>query len=78
LKEALGSVLTILTTALQITPILFVAMVPHSEDHLNHLITEATSKAGGAIFLLIVMLSIGYAIFVAVMNLIHPGWMNES
>ena len=89
--------LTILTTAMQLAPLLFVWMVPHSLEDLSQMrsttITRTdsskemdisktndgnSSKLGGAVFLIIVSLSILYAIFVGIMNVSHSGWMGES
>ena len=89
--------LTILTTAMQLAPLLFVWMIPHSLEDLSQVRSAATtstaspqdldvtkteagnsSKFGGAMFLIIVSLSILYAIFVGIMNVSHPGWMGES
>ena len=77
--------LTILTTTLQVIPILFVWMIPSSADELIRMNNESRghddgnrSRLGGAIYVTVVFLSICYAIFISVMNIFHPGWMGES
>ena len=116
--------LTILTTIIQMTPLLFIWMVPHSIDDLSKMksnradaygkapLTSSSSSltttmasngnmgrddssssssdvvvshndlnssnVGGTIFLSIVTLSIICAIYIDIMNVVHPGWMGES
>jgi hypothetical protein len=72
--------LTYLTTALQVSGILFVFLLPEYKEDLERLKTAkaGTSKIGGVIFLTITLSSIAYAISVGVLNIIAPGWMGES
>jgi hypothetical protein len=72
--------LTYLTTALQVSGVLFVFLLPEYKEDLERLKTAraGTSKIGGVIFLTITFSSIAYAISVGVMNIIAPGWMGES
>lgn len=70
--------LSILTTALQTLPVLFVGLVPHGVEELDQLKSSRGSNAnrsrvGGSIFMATVMLSLFYAIFVSVMNVFRPG-----
>jgi hypothetical protein len=80
-NELTGMVnLTVLTTALQVSGILFVGLLPKTKEDLFALKEKGfgSSKIGGIIFLAITFLSIFYAVFVGVMNVIAPGWMGES
>jgi predicted MFS family arabinose efflux permease len=76
--------LTVLTTALQVTPLLFVGFMPHSIEDLNRLKSgndgafPASSIVGGTVYLSLVMLSVLVAVFIGIMNVIRPGWMGES
>jgi hypothetical protein len=76
--------LTLLTAGLQVIPIFFVGFVPHSVADLKRLqrtdesSTESLSWLGGAVYLTIVFVSILFAIFVGIMNVVRPGWMGES
>ena len=72
--------LTLLTTAMQVFGIVFVGCLPATKEALFRLKDTVTNfdSVFGAIFLIVTFLSIGYAIFVGVMNIISPGWMGES
>jgi hypothetical protein len=79
--------LTVLTTALQVTPLLFVGFMPHSVDDLNRLksggndgssSSASSSIVGGTVYLSLVLLSVLVAVFIGIMNVIRPGWMGES
>jgi hypothetical protein len=73
--------LTILTTLLQVTPLLFVGFMPHSVDDLNRLKmggASSSSVLGGSVFLSLTFFSVLFAIFIGIMNVIRPGWMGES
>ena len=70
--------LTILTTALQVSGILFVGLLPRTKEDLAKMSHQGVSKTGGIIFLVITFLSIFYAINVGVLNIVAPGWMGES
>mmetsp|Transcript_18627 Transcript_18627/g.25850 ORF Transcript_18627/g.25850 Transcript_18627/m.25850 type:complete len:301 (+) Transcript_18627:1-903(+) len=71
--------LTLLTTALQVSAILFVGLLPHTKEGLAEL-GRASSKSsiGGFIFLAITLLSISYAVMVGILNIVNPGWAGES
>jgi len=72
--------LTVLTTALQVSGVLFVGLLPKTKEDLVRLHTDGLSgsRIGGFIFLSITLLSVLYAIVVGVMNILAPGWMGES
>mmetsp|Transcript_29927 Transcript_29927/g.39932 ORF Transcript_29927/g.39932 Transcript_29927/m.39932 type:complete len:416 (-) Transcript_29927:691-1938(-) len=72
--------LTILTTALQVSGIIFVQFLPNRKEDLDTIKEKPDSNSvlGGFIFLSVTFLSIIYSVFVGVMNIIHPGWSGES
>mmetsp|Transcript_20105 Transcript_20105/g.30230 ORF Transcript_20105/g.30230 Transcript_20105/m.30230 type:complete len:551 (-) Transcript_20105:4577-6229(-) len=71
--------LTLLTTVLQLSGILFVGLLPRTKDDLAKLGDDsARSSTGGAIFLIITFCSIIYALVVAALNIVAPGWSGES
>jgi len=73
--------LTFLTTAIQVTPLLLVKLVPHSVSDMKQLKTgglPSSSTLGGSVYLLCVFLSIIFALFIGIMNVVSPGWMGES
>jgi hypothetical protein len=72
--------LTYLTTALQVSAVLFVGLLPQYKEDLVALRESriGTSSVGGFIFLLVTFGSIAYAVGVGVMNIAAPGWMGES
>jgi BT1 family len=72
--------LTYLTTAMQVSGILFVGLLPRTKEELFELKEKAigSSSIGGFFFLAITFLSIMYATFVGVMNIVNPGWSGES
>jgi len=71
--------LTILTTILQTSGVLFVGWLPRTKEDLAKLDhEESSSPLGGTIFLSITFLSVAYALLVGIMNIVHPGWMGES
>jgi len=73
--------LTFLTTAIQVTPLLLVRLVPHSVSDLEQLKTgglQSSSTLGGSVYLVCVFLSIIFALFIAIMNVVSPGWIGES
>jgi hypothetical protein len=72
--------LTVLTTAMQVSGILFVGLLPKTKEDLFELKNKGfgSSRVGGVIFLGITICSILYAIIVGLMNIIAPGWMGES
>lgn len=79
-KELQGMIkLTLLTTAIQVSGVLFVGLLPEFKEDLERLKSvEGASRVGGIIFLLITFGSIAYAISVGILNIIAPGWMGES
>jgi BT1 family len=71
--------LTVLTTALQVSGILFVGWLPRTKEDLVKLHhASSVSKIGGFIFLSITFLSIIYSMTVGVLNILMPGWSGES
>lgn len=70
--------LTILTTALQLSGICFVFLLPRTKEELVALGSSVKSRTGGVIFLVITFCSILYALVVGLMNILLPGWMGES
>eukprot|EP00934_Nitzschia_sp_Nitz4_P007866 Nitzschia sp. Nitz4//scaffold39_size137210//100059//103271//NITZ4_003214-RA/size137210-augustus-gene-0.194-mRNA-1//-1//CDS//3329550428//7856//frame0 len=72
--------LTYLTTALQVSGILFVGLLPKTKEDLFELKDKehGSSVVGGTVFLSITFLSVLYAIFVGLMNIVRPGWSGES
>jgi hypothetical protein len=72
--------LTVLTTVMQVSGILFVGLLPKTKEDLFELKNKGfgSSRIGGIIFLGITISSILYAIVVGLMNIIAPGWMGES
>ena len=68
--------LSILTTALQVTPVLFLCWMPHDRETLYALSRKAGSghAAGGALFLTILGASMSWTMAVAVLNIMSPGW----
>ena len=65
---------------MQVAGVLFVKLLPRTKEELFDLKHKdfGSSKTGGTIFLIITFMSILYAIFVGVMNVVAPGWMGES
>ena len=72
--------LTLLTTALQTSGLLFVRMLPNTKEDLAklHVDRYSGSKVGGFIFLSVTFLSVIYAITISVLNIVAPGWAGES
>jgi hypothetical protein len=71
--------LTYLTTAIQVSAILFVGWLPHYKEDLVALKSDDNkSTIGGGIFLAITFLTIVYAVGVGALNIVAPGWMGES
>lgn len=72
--------LTYLTTAMQVAGVLFVGLLPRTKEELFALKEQAvgSSRIGGFVFLTVTLLSISYAVFVGVMNVVAPGWSGES
>jgi MFS family permease len=72
--------LSVLTTLLQIAPIVFLCWMPHNRDHLYALSEKAGSghALGGAIFLTVLGASMMWIFTVAVLNILNPGWAGAS
>lgn len=72
--------LTYLTTAIQVSGVLFVGLLPEFKEDLERLKQSkiGSSTIGGKIFLTVTFSSIAYAITVGVFNIVAPGWMGES
>eukprot|EP00547_Thalassionema_nitzschioides_P003550 CAMPEP_0194207934 /NCGR_PEP_ID=MMETSP0156-20130528/6547_1 /TAXON_ID=33649 /ORGANISM="Thalassionema nitzschioides, Strain L26-B" /LENGTH=571 /DNA_ID=CAMNT_0038934811 /DNA_START=48 /DNA_END=1760 /DNA_ORIENTATION=- len=66
--------LSILTTILQTSGLLFVKLLPKTKEDLHDLSQEKSSKWGGALFLAITFFSVLYAIVVNLLNVLVPGW----
>lgn len=72
--------LTLLTTALKVSPILFLSWLPQSGEDLAALSSKpySGSSIGGIIFLLVVFCSIMYIFTVSLLNIFCPGWAGET
>lgn len=72
--------LSLLTTGLQVLPVLFLCWMPHGRDELHALAGKTGSghAAGGVIFLAILGMSMAWTLAVAVLNIIRPGWAGAS
>lgn len=72
--------LTWLTTAIQISGVLFVGLLPRTKEDLAKLHNDpmSGSKIGGFIFLFVTFSSVVYSLVVGVLNIIKPGWAGES
>jgi hypothetical protein len=78
--------LSILTTILQLLPIIFVWWLPNGRDELAQLAdspdsdgsSNNSSKIGGGIFLFVVFSSVIYTVVVTLLNVLVPGWIGES
>lgn len=72
--------LTILTTVMQTSGILFVKLLPNTKEDLVKLHKDkySGSKIGGFLFLTITFLSIANALVVSFLNIVFPGWAGES
>jgi len=67
--------LTLLTTALQMSGVLFVRLLPRTKEDLVTLGSESSrSTRGGTIFLLVTFGSILYALVISTLNIVAPGW----
>ena len=72
--------LTWLTTAIQVSGVLFVGLLPRTKEDLANLHNDplSGSKIGGFIFLFVTFSSVLYSLVVGVLNIIKPGWSGES
>lgn len=67
-----------LTTASQVSAIIFVGLLPRYKEDLVRLGHSAKSSVGGFLFLLITFSTIFYAVLIGVLNIVNPGWMNGA
>jgi hypothetical protein len=72
--------LSVLTTIIQMTPIVLVGWLPHSREELGELNAKPYSGSnwGGAAFLLILVGSMAYTLTVTILNITRPGWSGGS
>jgi BT1 family len=74
--------LSILTTLLQMSPLVFVWWLPHGRTDLNELAqdrdTRSSSTLGGGILLFVVLSSVLYTVLVTLLNILAPGWAGET
>ncbi|KAJ8908297.1 hypothetical protein NDN08_008388 [Rhodosorus marinus] len=70
--------LTVLTTLLQTSGLLFVFLLPRNRDELLALSHRGRSRVAGAIFLAAVGLGILFSIVDTLLNVLVPGWSGES
>jgi len=72
--------LTILTTALQTSGLLFVKLLPNRKEDLVEMQKESYSgnRIGGFIFLSITLFSVFSAIVIGFLNIVKSGWSGES
>ena len=71
--------LTLLTTALQMSPIFFLHWLPQNKSELMELSNQHGNKSrsrwGGIAFLTVPFLSILYSLVVGTLNIIYPNWI---
>jgi hypothetical protein len=72
--------LSILTTIIQMAPILLVGWLPRSREELWELNAKPYSGSswGGSAFLLILAGSMAYTLTVTILNITRPGWSGGS
>jgi BT1 family len=72
--------LTVLTSLLQLSPILFLSWLPHSSQDLHELAPGpySSSTLGGVAILAIIVSSLLYILVVGILNIVAPGWSGES
>jgi hypothetical protein len=72
--------LSVLTNVLQTCPILSLHWLLHYREDLLELASKPKGNRalGGGLFLLILVLSVGIAVVVGVLNIVDPGWAGES
>ena len=72
--------LTWLTTAIQVSGVLFVGLLPRTKEDLANLHADSMSgsRVGGFIFLFITFSSVLYSLVIGVLNIVKPGWAGES
>lgn len=70
--------LTLLTTCLQLFPIVFITFLPRGPEDMKKLIHGQRSVIGGGLFLAVVFGSIVWVVSNGVLNIEYPGWAGES
>ena len=70
--------LTLLTSFLQFSGILFVGLLPGTAEELKKLNHGSKSSVGGFIFLFVTFGSLLYSVIAGVLNIVAPGWAGES
>ncbi|GMH53341.1 hypothetical protein TrLO_g12200 [Triparma laevis f. longispina] len=71
--------LTLLTTALQISGLLFVKLLPGTREELMAMNKGTnSSRVGGFFFLTITGVSLLYSVIAGMLNIVSPGWSGES
>jgi MFS family permease len=72
--------LTWLTTAIQMSGLLFVGLLPRTKEDLANLHADpmSGSRIGGFVFLFVTFSSVLYSLIVGVLNIVRPGWAGES
>lgn len=72
--------LTILTTMIQMSPIVLISWLPHRQSDLLALseAPHATSTLGGGVVITILFGSMLYTFTVTILNIVDPGWAGES
>ena len=74
--------LSVLTTLIQVSPLIVLRWLPASRQELAELaakpLSQRNGRIGGAIFLLILGLSILYIVVVDILNIVDPGWAGAS
>jgi hypothetical protein len=72
--------LTWLTTAMQVSGLIFVGLLPRTKEDLADLHADpmSGSRIGGFVFLLVTFSSVLYSLVVGVLNIVRPGWAGES
>jgi hypothetical protein len=72
--------LSILTTVIQMSPVIVIGWLPEGRDELYALTEKAYSGSalGGGIFLAVLFASMIWTFAVAVLNIVTPGWAGGS
>ena len=70
--------LSILTTLIQLSPVLILRWLPHGREDLLELSNKPGSPVGGAIFLCVLFGSMFWTLLVALLNIVKPGWAGGS
>lgn len=70
--------LTLLTTAIQSFPIIFLRFLPQNVEDMKTLKNGRKSTIGGGIFLTVVGISVFWALLNNALNILLPGWAGES